>query len=161
MQKCFLFICRPMLLHHMTLVFFRLLRENLGNLQKCLDKWSTAAPWQKIARTPMASRATQWCIRQSLGQVRQVELERVCCWLFARFAYAVHWLKFARFESNRCRGWNRVKQAHSLSIGRHLFLLPFKSILSKLYLVCDRNSSLVSLWRANCSNIHEIDISIV
>ena len=63
-------------------------------------------------------------------------------------------LNVPRFESNRCRGRNRVKQTHSLRIGRYLFLLLFKSILSKLYLVCDSNASLVSLWRANCSNIH-------
>ena len=45
-----------MLLHHMTLVSFRLLRKNLGNLSKVLSKWSTAPPplpWQNIFRTPM------------------------------------------------------------------------------------------------------------
>ena len=38
-----------MLVHGMTLVFFRLFRKNLGNLQK----WLTPSPSAKIAGTPM------------------------------------------------------------------------------------------------------------
>lgn len=43
-KECFHFICSPMSLHHMTLVSFRLLRKNLDNLWKFLDKWFTNAP---------------------------------------------------------------------------------------------------------------------
>ena len=43
---------RPMLLHGMALVSFRLICKNLGNLQEFLGKLFTA-PWPKIARTPM------------------------------------------------------------------------------------------------------------
>ena len=35
----------------MTLVSFRLLRKNLGNLRKFLGEWFTAPPGKKIART--------------------------------------------------------------------------------------------------------------
>ena len=42
-----------MLVHHMTLVSFRLFCKNLGKLREFLDKWFTTptpTPWQKIAR---------------------------------------------------------------------------------------------------------------
>ena len=49
-----------MLVHHMTLVSFRLFCKNLGKLREFLDKWFTTptptlTPWQKIARTSMLS----------------------------------------------------------------------------------------------------------
>ena len=43
-KECFHFICSPMSLHHMTLISFRLLRKNLDNLWKFLDKWLTNVP---------------------------------------------------------------------------------------------------------------------
>ena len=45
-----------MLVHHMTLVSFRLLRKNLGNLRERLGKWFTVPSAKKIARTPMLIR---------------------------------------------------------------------------------------------------------
>ena len=42
---------RPMLLHRMALVSFRLFCKNLGNLQEFC--WANGPPWPKIARTPM------------------------------------------------------------------------------------------------------------
>ena len=41
-QEYFYFICRSMLVHHMTLVSFPLFRKNLGNLREFLGKWFTA-----------------------------------------------------------------------------------------------------------------------
>ena len=43
---------RPMLLHHMALVSFRLFCKNLGNLQEFFEQMVYRPPWQKIARTP-------------------------------------------------------------------------------------------------------------
>ena len=42
MQEYFHLIYRPLLVHHMTLVSFRLLRKSLGNLRETLGKWFTA-----------------------------------------------------------------------------------------------------------------------
>ena len=47
------FICRPMLVHGMTLVSFGLFRKNLGNLRESFGQMVHRPPWQKIARTPM------------------------------------------------------------------------------------------------------------
>ena len=47
---------RPMLLHRMALVSFRLFCKNLGNLQEFFGQMvyrPPPPPWQKIARTPM------------------------------------------------------------------------------------------------------------
>ena len=52
-----LHICRPMLLHRMTLVSFRMFRKNLGNLGEVVCANQFTARWQKIARTPMTSLA--------------------------------------------------------------------------------------------------------
>ena len=39
--RMFHFIRRPMLLHHMTLVSFRIIRKNFGNLR---DFWANGLP---------------------------------------------------------------------------------------------------------------------
>ena len=45
---------RPMLLHRMALVSFRLFCKNLGNLQEFFGQMVyPPPPWPKIARTPM------------------------------------------------------------------------------------------------------------
>ena len=44
---------RPMLLHRIALVSFRLFCKNLGNLQEFFGRMVYRPPWQKIARTPM------------------------------------------------------------------------------------------------------------
>ena len=44
---------RPMLLHRMALVSFRLFCKNLGNLQEFFGQMVYRPPWPKIARTPM------------------------------------------------------------------------------------------------------------
>ena len=44
---------RPMLLHRMGLVSFRLFCKNLGNLQEFFGQMVYRPPWPKIARTPM------------------------------------------------------------------------------------------------------------
>ena len=44
---------RPMLLHHMGLVSFRLFCNNLGNLQEFFRQMVYRPPWPKIASTPM------------------------------------------------------------------------------------------------------------
>ena len=44
---------RPMLLHRMALVSFRLFCKNLGNLHEFFGQMVYRAPWPKIARTPM------------------------------------------------------------------------------------------------------------
>ena len=44
-----------MLVHHMTLVSFRLLCKNLDNLREFLGQMVHRPHWQKIARTPMLS----------------------------------------------------------------------------------------------------------
>ena len=44
---------RPMLLHHMALVSFRLFCKNLGNLQEFFGQMVYRPPWPKIVRTPM------------------------------------------------------------------------------------------------------------
>ena len=56
MSEYFHFMCRPLLLHRMTLVSFRLFRKHWGNLREFF--WANSlplstAPWQKIARMPM------------------------------------------------------------------------------------------------------------
>ena len=43
---------RPMLLHRMALVSFRLLCKNLGNLHEFFGQMVYRPPWPKIARTP-------------------------------------------------------------------------------------------------------------
>ena len=48
-------LVRPMLLHRMALVSFRLFCKNLGNLQEFFGQMVYRPPWQKIARTPMHS----------------------------------------------------------------------------------------------------------
>ena len=83
---------------YMTLVFFRLLRKNLGNLQKCLDR----RPWQKIARTPVAPRATQWCIRQFWAKCVDLKKESVTDYLHG-LRIRCTGLNLPRFQSNRCR----------------------------------------------------------
>ena len=50
-------ICRPMLLHRMTLVSFRMFRKNLGNLGELFVQISLPPAGKKIARTPMTSLA--------------------------------------------------------------------------------------------------------
>ena len=45
---------RPMLLHRMALVSFRLFCKNLGNLQEYFGQMIYRPPWQNIARTPMS-----------------------------------------------------------------------------------------------------------
>ena len=52
------FICR--LLHRMGLVSFRIFRKNLGNLREFFGQMFYRPPWQKIARTPMASNLSSW-----------------------------------------------------------------------------------------------------
>ena len=44
---------RPMLLHRMDLVSFRIFRKNLGNLREFFGQMVYRPRWQKIARTPM------------------------------------------------------------------------------------------------------------
>ena len=44
---------RPMLLHRIALVSFRLFCKNLGNLQEFFGQTVYRPPWPKIARTPM------------------------------------------------------------------------------------------------------------
>ena len=44
---------RPLLLHRMALVSFRLFCKNLGNLQEFFGQMVCRPPWPKIARTPM------------------------------------------------------------------------------------------------------------
>ena len=44
---------RPMLLHRMALVSFRLFCKNLGNLHEIFGQMVYRPPWPKIARTPM------------------------------------------------------------------------------------------------------------
>ena len=44
---------RPMLLHRMALVSFRLFCKNLDNLQEFFGQMDYRPAWQKIARTPM------------------------------------------------------------------------------------------------------------
>ena len=51
-----------MLLHHMTLVSFRLLRKKLGNLREFLGKWLTAPPGKKLA---VRLCVPKWIKRQS------------------------------------------------------------------------------------------------
>ena len=51
------FICRPMLVHGMTLVSFGLFRKNLGNLREFFGQMVHRPPWQKIARTLMHMRS--------------------------------------------------------------------------------------------------------
>ena len=46
---------RPMLLHRIALVSFRLFCKNLGNLQEFFGQMVYRPPWPKIARTPMLS----------------------------------------------------------------------------------------------------------
>ena len=46
-------ICRPMLVHRMTLVSFRLFRKNLGNLREFFGQMVHRPPGKKNARTPM------------------------------------------------------------------------------------------------------------
>ena len=48
---------RPMLLHRMALVSFRLFCKNLGNLHKFFGQMVYRPPWPKIAGTPMAVRS--------------------------------------------------------------------------------------------------------
>ena len=54
---------RPMLLHRIALVSFRLFCKNLGNLQEFFGQMVYRPPWPKIVRTPMivphAFRASQ------------------------------------------------------------------------------------------------------
>ena len=45
---------RPMLLHRMALVSFRLFCKNLVNLQEFLGQMVSRPTWPKIACTPMA-----------------------------------------------------------------------------------------------------------
>ena len=44
---------RPMLLHRMALVSFRLFCKNLGNLQEYFGQMVYRPPWPKIAHTPI------------------------------------------------------------------------------------------------------------
>ena len=44
---------RPMLLHRMALVSFRLFCKNLGNLHEFFGQMVYRPPWPKIARTSM------------------------------------------------------------------------------------------------------------
>ena len=44
---------RPMLLHRLALVSFRLFCKNLGNLYEFLGQMVYRPPWPKIASTPM------------------------------------------------------------------------------------------------------------
>ena len=44
---------RPMLLHRIALVSFRLFCKNLGNLQEFFGQMVYRPPWPKIVRTPM------------------------------------------------------------------------------------------------------------
>ena len=47
---------RPMLLHRMALVSFRLFCKNLGNLHEFFGQMVYRPPWPKIARTPMLNK---------------------------------------------------------------------------------------------------------
>ena len=47
---------RPMLLHRMALVSFRLFCKNLGNLHEFFGQMVYRSPWPKIARTPMCDK---------------------------------------------------------------------------------------------------------
>ena len=49
---------RPMLLHRMGFVSFRLFCKNLGYLQEFFGQMVYRPPWPKIARTPMAPNVT-------------------------------------------------------------------------------------------------------
>ena len=44
----FHFLCRPMLVHRMTLVSFRLFRKNLGNLREFFGQMVHRPPGQKL-----------------------------------------------------------------------------------------------------------------
>ena len=46
---------RPILLHRMGLISFRLFCKNLGYLQEFFGQMVYRPPWPKIARTPMAA----------------------------------------------------------------------------------------------------------
>ena len=54
---------RPMLLHRMALVSFRLFCKNLGNLHEFFGQMVYRSPWPKIARTPMFKHFLQTFIR--------------------------------------------------------------------------------------------------
>ena len=58
----FHFICRPMLVHRMTLVSFRLLRENLGNLREFFGQMVHRPPGKKNAGTPMSINILSLCL---------------------------------------------------------------------------------------------------
>ena len=74
---------RPMLLHRMALVSFRLFCKNLGNLQQLFGQMVYRPPWQNIARTPMLvdslgrEQADAW--RGRLGSSFCYHLTASCC----------------------------------------------------------------------------------
>ena len=53
---------RPMLLHRMGLISFRLFCKNLGYLQEFFGQMVYRPPWPKIACTPMVTMTTN-CVR--------------------------------------------------------------------------------------------------
>ena len=65
---------RPMLLHSMALVSFRLyVRKNLGNLWEFFGQMVYCPPWQKISRTPMVLYA-----RAIYGNTKRTKWKNVC-----------------------------------------------------------------------------------
>ena len=48
LERIFSLICRPMSVHRMTLVSFRLFRKNLGNLRDFFGKWFAALPGKRL-----------------------------------------------------------------------------------------------------------------
>ena len=66
---------RPMLLHRMALVSFRLFCKNLVNLQEFFGQmdYRSPPPWQKIGRTPMLKTACKAIVAYSSHSMH------VCC----------------------------------------------------------------------------------
>ena len=62
---------RPMLLHRMALVSFRLFCKNLGNLQEFFGQMVYRPPWPKIARTPMHIDGLKLRQQQRKTQIQQ------------------------------------------------------------------------------------------
>ena len=61
---------RPMLLHRMALVSFRLFCKNLSNLHEFFGQMVYRPPWPKIARTPMkiSTRSGYCCLKEGTGR---------------------------------------------------------------------------------------------
>ena len=87
---------RPMLLHRIALVSFRLFCKNLGNLQEFFGQMVYRPPWPKIVRTPMSLRVERnWTLISFT-----VPLEK---------RFVVLTLKQPRRLTKRQRHWGRRK----------------------------------------------------